>query len=266
MNKKSHPYRFTAKEWDEETKLYYMSARYQNPMTSRWMSVNPSGFQLVNPMDGEGNLRSNFSLIESINWYSYVSNNPVIYLDPNGMEHLSHISLTIFRHEDSPGSRIDSGMRGMDYAILRNSKTGEFIVMTGGQTYSNHSKYPASNTIKAFSGNIIFEFLGEITEENQTLHDNKGTSYAGPVLEVNNTTTEGGGTINGEGVLIGSDDTTPFRVHSDEKLDGSTVNMASGGCPMFPKKQLDKMGEAFESWGVNPGDTINGHIEQDFPQ
>ena len=29
------PYRFTSKEWDEETGLYYMSARYQNPETSR---------------------------------------------------------------------------------------------------------------------------------------------------------------------------------------------------------------------------------------
>ena len=49
------PYRFTAKEWDEETGVYYMSARYQNPETSRWVSSDPAGWGLINPMDGDFN-------------------------------------------------------------------------------------------------------------------------------------------------------------------------------------------------------------------
>lgn len=70
--------RFIAKEWDEETKLYYMSARYQNPMTSWWMSADPAGFGLVNPN------REGFSLVESLNWYSYTGNNPLNFIDPTG--------------------------------------------------------------------------------------------------------------------------------------------------------------------------------------
>ena len=72
------PYRFTAKEWDEETGLYYMSARYQNPEASRWVSADPAGWGLVNPN------REGFNTIESQNWYSYSGNNPVTYRDPTG--------------------------------------------------------------------------------------------------------------------------------------------------------------------------------------
>ena len=80
------PYRFTAKEWDEETGLYYMSARYMNPETSRWVSSDPAGWGLVNPMDDKGNLRSGFNLVESMNPYSYTGHNPVRYNDPTGLD------------------------------------------------------------------------------------------------------------------------------------------------------------------------------------
>ena len=34
--------RFTAKELDDETGLYYYGARYLNPRTSRWISTDPA--------------------------------------------------------------------------------------------------------------------------------------------------------------------------------------------------------------------------------
>ncbi|MCF6335629.1 MAG: peptidoglycan DD-metalloendopeptidase family protein, partial [Spirochaetales bacterium] len=74
------PYKFTAKELDSETGLYYYGARYLNPRTSRWISADPAGVELINPN------RDGFNFIESQNWYSYVGNNPVIFIDPNGME------------------------------------------------------------------------------------------------------------------------------------------------------------------------------------
>ncbi|WP_168203334.1 RHS repeat-associated core domain-containing protein [Oceanispirochaeta crateris] len=86
------PFRFTSKEWDEETGLYYMSARYQNPMTSRWISADPAGFGLVNPMGDKGNLKSGFSVIENVNWYSYSSNNPLRYVDPSGLDDVDAIT------------------------------------------------------------------------------------------------------------------------------------------------------------------------------
>ena len=87
------PYRFTAKERDEETGLYYMSARYQNPETSRWVSSDTKAFQLISPMekskDGKFNQRSGFKIIESVNPYSYTSNNPVRYIDPTGEDSIT---------------------------------------------------------------------------------------------------------------------------------------------------------------------------------
>ena len=79
-------YRFTSKEWDEETGLYSFPARYYEPRLSRWMSADPSGFDLINPMDSDGKPRKGYNIVEALNWYSYVSNNPVKYVDPTGME------------------------------------------------------------------------------------------------------------------------------------------------------------------------------------
>ena len=90
------PYRFTSKEWDSETGLYSFPARYFEPKLSRWMSADPAGFELMNPMeeDREGKLkpRQGYSMIESVNWYAYTSNNPVKYVDPTGMRQDDELS------------------------------------------------------------------------------------------------------------------------------------------------------------------------------
>jgi RHS repeat-associated protein len=59
-------YRFSEKERDAETGWYYFGARYLLPYAGRWATCDPSG-----PVDG-------------FNLYSYVSNNPMAYVDPTG--------------------------------------------------------------------------------------------------------------------------------------------------------------------------------------
>ena len=84
------PFRFISKEWDEETELYYYGARYMHARNSTWISADPAGFELVNPMEQDKNgklvAKQGYSLIEGVNWYSYCSNNPVKYVDPSGLE------------------------------------------------------------------------------------------------------------------------------------------------------------------------------------
>jgi RHS repeat-associated protein len=41
------PYRFTGKELDKETGLYYYGARYLDPRASRWLSADPAAGEYV---------------------------------------------------------------------------------------------------------------------------------------------------------------------------------------------------------------------------
>lgn len=77
------PYLFNGKELDEETGLYYYGARYYNPRTSRWLSVDPAFDEYlgIKPQDlpNRGVFNSN-----NLPSFSYSLNNPILYTDPNG--------------------------------------------------------------------------------------------------------------------------------------------------------------------------------------
>ena len=61
------PYLFNAKEFDEETGLYYYGARYYNPRLSIWLSN-----------DSEEDKHPNSTT------YCYAANNPIKFIDPDG--------------------------------------------------------------------------------------------------------------------------------------------------------------------------------------
>jgi RHS repeat-associated protein len=61
-------YRYTGKERDEETGLYYHGARYYASWLGRWTSCDPGG------------------LVGGTNIYAYCRNNPVKRMDPQGMD------------------------------------------------------------------------------------------------------------------------------------------------------------------------------------
>lgn len=59
-------YRYTGKERDEESGLYYHGARYYAPWIGRWSAADPSG------------------ILDGANLYVYVRDNPVRFVDPDG--------------------------------------------------------------------------------------------------------------------------------------------------------------------------------------
>jgi RHS repeat-associated protein len=87
------PFRFTGKELDEETGLYYYGARYMDPKTCRWISGDPAlGEYLPEaPTSDEarkknGNLPGMGGVFNTVNLtsYQYAGNNPMKYMDPTG--------------------------------------------------------------------------------------------------------------------------------------------------------------------------------------
>ena len=85
--------RFTGKEIDPETGLQYFGARYQDPRTSRWISSDPAGPELMSPMETDGQdgmkEKQDYSIVDATNWYSYSSNRPITHIDPTGLDDIA---------------------------------------------------------------------------------------------------------------------------------------------------------------------------------
>src|SRR3989337_759006 len=66
----TNSYKFSTKNLDDESGLYYFGARYYDPETGRFITKDPDGGDLDNPI--------------SQNPYIYANDNPVNLVDPDG--------------------------------------------------------------------------------------------------------------------------------------------------------------------------------------
>src|ERR1700721_2664943 len=76
-------YKFTGKERDTESGLDYFGYRYLGSSMGRWTSPDPSGLELADPSNPQ-----------SLNLYAYVMNNPLINIDPHGLDCFTTSNLT----------------------------------------------------------------------------------------------------------------------------------------------------------------------------
>ncbi|MEL6128891.1 MAG: SpvB/TcaC N-terminal domain-containing protein, partial [Cyanobacteria bacterium J06628_4] len=61
-------YRYSGKERDDSTGLYYYGARYYAPWLGRWLKPDPAG------------------TVDGLNLYQFVGSNPISFNDPNGLQ------------------------------------------------------------------------------------------------------------------------------------------------------------------------------------
>jgi RHS repeat-associated protein len=76
-----NPYRFSGKELDAETGLYYYGARYYDPRTTLWQSPDPAVGTYVSGAGSEGVFNP-----ANLAAYTYTYNNPVRLTDPDGRQ------------------------------------------------------------------------------------------------------------------------------------------------------------------------------------
>lgn len=86
-----NPFKFNAKELDDDTGLYYYGARYYNPRLSIWYGVDP--LAVYNPVMetefyGDGQHNGGVFYWGNLNPYIYTYQNPIKYIDPNGKQTL----------------------------------------------------------------------------------------------------------------------------------------------------------------------------------
>ena len=65
-------FKFTGKQQDDSTGMYYYGARYYEPMIARFVAADSFKGEINNP--------------QSLNRYAYTLNNPIKYTDPSGMK------------------------------------------------------------------------------------------------------------------------------------------------------------------------------------
>ncbi|MFF2909419.1 polymorphic toxin-type HINT domain-containing protein [Paenibacillus sp. NPDC057934] len=65
-----NPFRYSGELWDDTTHLQYLRARWYDPSVGRFLNEDTFEGDINNPL--------------SLNLYTYVSNNPLIYVDPSG--------------------------------------------------------------------------------------------------------------------------------------------------------------------------------------
>lgn len=144
----ANPYLYGAKERDDETGLYYYGARYYNPVTSQWMSVDPDAENYAGKSP-----------------YSFVEDNPTNMIDPDGNE-ITWSKTLRYRNGMVRSTTIKYQVTGVIFSsagvnhsrfelwkIKRNIQKGirEYISGTGNTNADGRVRWKASAKIKVVS-------------------------------------------------------------------------------------------------------------------
>ena len=155
------PYLFNAKEFDEETGLYYYGARYYEPRLSVWISCDPQE-----------------ESYPAFNSYCYTANNPIRYIDTDGEKIVSpkgNIAVTL----DKKGkfhftSNATASIKRVTKALLLTSKGREMLTMAVKSDINVSIIISSKSNLKVLSNNRKSYTYGTTIQGNRNSNDNYG--------------------------------------------------------------------------------------------
>jgi len=191
----STPYKFTGKELDTETGLYYFGARYYDARLSRWISTDPAlekylpkpndydtehDFYWYILNDSSGKLPGMGGVYNAVNldMYHYAGQNPVKLVDPDGNELTRARLISLFKNNNSS--------RNISNELLSSRiKQWDSRLIPGG---SNACFYRALQSIaESYAGkNLTTEQINEATQsliKAKVIEENYYVNNAKAVLE-----------------------------------------------------------------------------------
>ena len=137
------PYKFSGKQFDEETGLYYYGARYYEPRLSLWMSVDP--LECKHP---------------EISTYCQANNNPIKYIDPDGLDNfiINEVSGEIIRQKTDGKTHsfyLSDGKSNVFVGAFEYNKK-DLIGLSGRISFTNTKGESAAFAVKSGSENKSF--------------------------------------------------------------------------------------------------------------
>ena len=165
------PYLFNAKEFDEETGLYYYGARYYDPRQSLWMSTDKSAI-----------------IAPGYSPYTFCKNNPNIMVDPNG-----NFPIFINGRTSNDTERGSASYWSMGLLEVVKQKTGyyysQFKYVDGNQGFWPSSRFNAGIAQGKADAAAIYAVLkssakdGVITEQLQIISHSRGSAFASGYMQ-----------------------------------------------------------------------------------
>ena len=169
-------FRFTGKEMDEETGLYYYGARYLDPKYSRWLSGDPALGDYIPkaPIDDEAKKHNEnlpgmggvFNVV-NLHLYHYAGNNPVKYEDPDGrIVRSANSSIMMADSSDNLGTSQEKicnvGCVLTAYTRIAAALLGSNISVNDANAYANeHNLFSNENLLTPEAGAALINGLLE---------------------------------------------------------------------------------------------------------
>ncbi|WP_374021037.1 RHS repeat-associated core domain-containing protein [Paenibacillus thiaminolyticus] len=115
-------FRYAGEYWDAATELQYLRARWYDPSIGRFLTEDTYEGEISNPL--------------SLNLYTYVANNPLIYVDPSGNMWAWHLLQAVWGYEYFGDVRtVDVTIRRLREKIEDDPSKPEYIITRRGLGY-----------------------------------------------------------------------------------------------------------------------------------